>query len=162
MSSESTHESSAPGQQNRRLVLAGVGVAVVALGTLTPMLTPGPPEPPAPAVHAVGDPAEFPGLDEAAPMPDVQSVLTRLVVGTGVVLGLCVLALWGCKRWLKPAELPAGGGQLRVLEVLRVARTRVYLVQARDQKFLAGVDASGIKTVVALPPRPDLAAAGEA
>jgi flagellar biogenesis protein FliO len=124
------------------------------------MFAPGPQEPKPPAVLAEGEPFEFPAEPQAGAMPDVQSVLIRLLVGTGVVLGLCVLVLWGCGRWLKAPAAPAGGGQLRVLEVLRVARTRVYLVQARDQKFLAGVDGGGIKSVVALPRTANLTAPG--
>jgi flagellar biogenesis protein FliO len=150
-----------PSAPNRRwLLFAGIGVGVIALGTLTPMFAPAPQEPEPQALQAEGGPLEFPAEPQAGAMPDVQSVLMRLLAGTGVVLGLCVLALWGCARWLK-APAPPAGEQLRVLEVLRVARTRVYLVQARNQKFLAGVDGSGIKSVVALPRAANLTAPGE-
>lgn len=161
MSSDSSPPSSALNRQQRWLIFAGIGVGVIALGALTPLLTPEPQKPEPPALQAEGKPVEFPGEPQAGAMPDVQSVLIRLLAGTGVVLGLCMLVLWGCGRWLKPAATPAGGGQLRVLEMLRVARTRVYLVQARNQKFLAGVDAGGIKALVALPRTPNLAALGE-
>ncbi len=45
-----------------------------------------------------------PGLDYTAPtLPDVpnpQAMFMRLALGTIFVLGLCVVSLWGMRRWM--------------------------------------------------------------
>jgi flagellar biogenesis protein FliO len=91
-----------------------------------------------------------PSLPEA---PSTQGMIVRLVSGTAVVLGLCVLTLWGIKRWLHPAAAHgAGQRELRLLETLQLGnRCSLQLVHLGKQPILVGIDASGIKSIVPLP-----------
>src|SRR5579862_826476 len=64
-------------------------------------------------------------LEYAAPTlpdaPSMQGMLTRLGLGTAVVLGLCVATLWGIRRWLYPTA--ANGSmprEMRLLETLHL------------------------------------------
>jgi flagellar biogenesis protein FliO len=89
-------------------------------------------------------------------MPDLPApgaMFLRLGLGTVVVLVLCVLTLWGGKRWIRPlAGAPAENQQLRILEALPLGgRCSVYLLQAGDVRVLAGVDGAGLKTLLTLP-----------
>jgi flagellar biogenesis protein FliO len=84
--------------------------------------------------------------------PDPKALLERLGVGTVVVLGLCVGALWAAKRWLRGAPVAAASQQLRLLEALPLGnRCTLYLVSAGDRRILVGADAAGLKTVTLLP-----------
>jgi flagellar biogenesis protein FliO len=84
--------------------------------------------------------------------PDPKALLARLGVGTVVVLGLCVGALWAAKRWLRGAPAAAASQQLRLLEALPLGnRCTLYLVSAGDRRILVGADAAGLKTVTPLP-----------
>jgi flagellar biogenesis protein FliO len=84
--------------------------------------------------------------------PDARAMLVRLVVGTLLVLGLCVGTLWIGRRWLHgvPAQ-PGGNTQLRLVERLPLGnRCFLYLLTVQDRQLLVGVDASGMKTLVTL------------
>jgi flagellar biogenesis protein FliO len=84
--------------------------------------------------------------------PDPKALLTRLGIGTVVVLGLCVGTLWAAKRWLHGTPAVAASQQLRLLEALPLGnRCTLYLVSAGDRRILVGADAAGLKTVVPLP-----------
>jgi flagellar biogenesis protein FliO len=85
--------------------------------------------------------------------PDPRSLLTRVAVGTVVVLGLCVGTLLVLKRCTGAGAVKnSGGKQLRVVESLSLGnRCALHLIAAGNRQVLAGVDSSGIKALVALP-----------
>jgi flagellar biogenesis protein FliO len=85
-------------------------------------------------------------------IPDLGALLGRLVVGTVLVLALCVGTLWMGKRWLRVgAAAKTGGGQLQVLEALPLGRRCVlYLIKANQQQIVAGIDHTGLKALLPL------------
>jgi hypothetical protein len=85
--------------------------------------------------------------------PDAKSMLFRLVLGTALVLGLCVVTLRLGKPWLTGMPGPKrGAGQLFVVETLALGnRCCLHLVNAADRQILVGVDSSGLKSVLPLP-----------
>lgn len=94
-------------------------------------------------------------MDSTTPLPegpDARAMLTRLALGTVLVLGLCVGTLWVGKRWLQVKPLPPGGTrQLRVVEALPLnGRCCVYLLQAGSRQVLAGIDGYGLKVLLPL------------
>lgn len=134
------------------LALVG-GVAVVA-GIVLPQMLGG--VAPAPEAPAAAD-AKKESLDYVPPTwpeaPDPRAMLTRLGVGTAVVLALCVGTLVACRRWLR--RLPGQGGGTRhmtLVETLPLGnRCQVHLVRVGRQQVLVGLDAAGLKSLVALP-----------
>jgi len=80
-------------------------------------------------------------------------MLTRLALGTGFVLALCVGALVLGRRWLR--KLPAAsstGREMRVVETLSLApRCRVHLVRVGRRRVLVGVDPTGLRAITPLP-----------
>jgi len=85
--------------------------------------------------------------------PDTVAMLRRLGMGTASVLAFSAAALWAAKRWLKGAAgTPGSGGHLQVLETMPVGhRCSVVLVSVGQQRFLAGLDPTGLKSLVLIP-----------
>lgn len=85
--------------------------------------------------------------------PDTGAMLLRLVVGTVVVLGLCVGSLWLGKPWLMRLQSINAGGQVLHVEgsVSLGNRAVLYLVKVGDTQLIAGTDATGLKSLLALP-----------
>lgn len=85
--------------------------------------------------------------------PDTGAMLLRLVIGTVVVLGLCVGSLWFGKPWLMRLQLTNTTGQLMQIEgtVALGNRAVLYLVKIGDTQLVAGTDATGLKSLIALP-----------
>ena len=98
------------------------------------------------------------GLDYQPPAwpeaPDSKAMISRLVTGTISVLGLCVATMLVGKRWLRGGPIKnTGGERLHVLESVSLGnRCTVVLVDVGGQRFLAGTDASGLKSLVSVPP----------
>lgn len=86
--------------------------------------------------------------------PDTAAMLRRVVVGTAIVLVLCVGTLWAGKRWLRGAPAGTGSGNaLRLVESVSLGnRCAVHLLRTGEHQVLVGVDAAGLKSLVALPP----------
>lgn len=145
-----------PGKGRNWLPLALLGgIAVVAGIALPQMLGGGGALPdPAPAASADGQTGS---LDYAPPTwpeaPDSRAMLTRLGVGTAVVLVLCVVTLVACRRWLRGLPHSANANARMVLvETLSLGnRCQVHLVRIGKQQVLVGLDGGGIKSLVALP-----------
>ena len=78
------------------------------------------------------------------------AMLARLVGGTVFVLALCVVTLWGCRRWLGGANAgPKTDGRFEIVESLPLGpRCRVHLLRADDRHLLAGLDATGLKVLL--------------
>lgn len=85
--------------------------------------------------------------------PDTGAMLLRLVIGTVAVLGLCVGSLWFGKPWLMRLQLTNTTGQLMQIEgtVALGNRAVLYLVKIGDTQLVAGTDATGLKSLIALP-----------
>lgn len=136
----------------KRWLPAGAFGLVVLAGVLLPQLMSDaaavpeapPTREPAPKDNWAYTPPTFPEG------PDAKAMLTRLALGTVLVLGLCAGSLWVGKRFLHLKGVPAGENrQLRVVETLRLNhRCCVFLLQAGNRQVLAGVDASGLKALV--------------
>jgi flagellar biogenesis protein FliO len=142
-----------PGGGRKWLPLALIGGLAVVAGIVLPQMLGGV----APAeVPAAGE-AQKASLEYTPPTwpeaPDPRAMLTRLGVGTAVVLVLCVITLVVCRRWLRPAPGPGGDtGRMTLVETLPLGnRCLVHLVRVGNQQVLVGQDGGGLKSLVALP-----------
>jgi flagellar biogenesis protein FliO len=129
----------------KRLFYCLFGVGIVALGLATPLLVEGGRSQDLPAQVATEGATPLEG-------PEMGGMLVRLVGGTVVVLLLCVAILWICRRWwgVKSGTAAPGIG-LEVLESLTLTGfCRLDLVRAGERYLLAGMDASGLKVVIAV------------
>lgn len=131
-----------------------LGVAITA-GFLLPQaftgMAPLPESDPIPA-SAGGDLSYRPPAPSSA--VDPRALLLRLSLGTAGVLGLCVGTLWLCKRWLPGLVQTTQGnqGRLHLVETLSLGnRCCVHLLRVENQSLVAGVDGSGLKSLIALP-----------
>jgi flagellar biogenesis protein FliO len=119
-------------------VLCGVGALVVVLGVLIPRW-----------VVPTGEAAAAP---ETAG-PDLAPLLTRFAVTTVVVLAACAVTARVCGNGFRPRPARSGGPAFEVLEAVPVgSRCCVHLVRAGDELLLAGVDATGLKSLLHLAP----------
>ena len=86
--------------------------------------------------------------------PNTGAMLLRLCVGTLVVLGLCAGSLWLGKPYLKRFQVVASGNATFFVEgtVTVGNRATLYLIRAGDTQLVAGTDAGGLKSLIALPP----------
>lgn len=86
--------------------------------------------------------------------PDTGAMLLRLIIGTAIVLGLCVGSLWLGKPWLMRLQSINTNGQAMLVEgsVSLGNRAVLYLVKVGDTQLIAGTDATGLKSLLALPP----------
>jgi flagellar biogenesis protein FliO len=85
--------------------------------------------------------------------PNTGAMLVRLGVGTVVVLALCVGVLWFGKPWLQKLQTPGtGNSTLQIEGSIAVGnRAMLYLVRAGGTQLIAGTDATGLKSLIALP-----------
>lgn len=137
----------------RWVTLGVVGLVAVIGGLFLPQLVSAPAAP-APPAAVRPDRAALSYTPPALPDgPSPQSLMVRLLVGTAVVLGLGVGVLWIGRRWLAPAPPKfAAPGQMTLVETLALGnRCSVHLVAVGARQVLVGVDASGVKSMVALP-----------
>jgi flagellar biogenesis protein FliO len=117
--------------------LCGFGLVVVAVGAAVPALVNGAPP-------VTGEPAG-PGGPSLAPL------VTRFVGGTAAALALCALTAWLVGRRYRPQPM-SPAADLQLLEALPVGgRCCIHLVRVGDQLLLAGVDATGLKSLLHLP-----------
>jgi flagellar biogenesis protein FliO len=91
----------------------------------------------------------------AATSGELSVMLRRLVLGTAVVLALCVGTLWASAKWLKRGETKQGGQLQIIARVALDRRSQVFLIRARGQRLLAGVDIGGLKTLVPVSALPE-------
>ncbi len=146
---------SPPGAGRKWLPLALVGVVAVVAGILLPQMLGGvapPPEAAAPAADVQKGSLDYtpPTWPEA---PDSRAMLTRLGVGTAVVLVLCVAMLIIGRRWLRRLPGPTGlATRMALVETLPLGgQCRVQLVRVGKQQVLVGLDGGGLKSLLALP-----------
>ncbi len=145
----------ARGGGRKWLPLALVGVVAVVAGVVLPQMLGG--VAPAPEPRLAAADADKTSLDYVPPTwpeaPDASAMLTRLGVGTAVVLLLCAGTLVVCRRWLR--RLPGEGGistHMTLVETLPLGnRCLVHLVRIGKQQVLVGLDGGGLKSLVALP-----------
>ncbi len=85
--------------------------------------------------------------------PDTGAMLLRLGMGTAAVLVLCVGSLWFGKPWLLKLQASQNVGTPLQIEgsVTLGQRAVLYLVKVGDTQLVAGTDASGLKSLIALP-----------
>lgn len=123
-------------------VLCGVGGLVVVLGVVIPRwVVPGQ-ETAAAGASAESTPAEA---------PELGPLLTRFAVTTVVVLAACAATARVCGRRFRPRALEPGGSAFEVLEAVPIGgRCCVHLIRAGDELLLAGVDATGLKSLLHL------------
>ncbi len=136
------------------LTLGIVAFVAVLAGLLVPQMLPG--EMVIEKNHVKVETKGFAKGDYTAPqvpdMPNPQSMLTRLALGTLLVLGLSVASIWAMRRWLQPAQAAAGPRTMKLLESLPLGnRCTLHLVHMGKREVLIGVDGAGIKTIVPLP-----------
>jgi flagellar biogenesis protein FliO len=136
------------------LTLGIVAFVAVLAGLLVPQLLPG--EMVIEKNHVKAETKGIAKGDYTAPqvpdMPNPQSMLTRLALGTLIVLGMSVASIWGMRRWLQPAQAAAGPRTMKLLETLPLGnRCSLHLVHMGKREVLIGVDGAGIKTIVPLP-----------
>lgn len=85
--------------------------------------------------------------------PNTGAMLTRLCLGTVFVLALCVGTLWLGKPWLQKLQVRTAGNQAMQVEATVTLGNRavLYLVKIGDTQLVAGTDAGGLKSLLALP-----------
>ncbi len=147
--------SPAPGAGRKWLPLALIGGMAVVAGIVLPQMLGGvalPPEAPPAAAEAQKGSLDYVPPSWPEP-PDARAMLTRLGVGTAVVLALCVGTLFVCRRWLRRLPGPgAANTRMTLVETLPLGnRCQVHLVRVGKQQVLVGLDAGGLKSLVALP-----------
>jgi hypothetical protein len=132
----------------RRLVLLGVGAAVILAGTLLPRILT------LPALESSPGTAESPltPLDNLS--PEWRTFAERGLIGLSVVtlVGVSIAAVLRRRHPESSADAP---------KLLNVTATLVlphhccaFLIEASDRVFLAGTDAGGVRTLIALPAPP--------
>lgn len=85
--------------------------------------------------------------------PNTGAMLLRLVGGTVVVLGLSVVSIWLGKPWLQRFKVAGVGSPNFHIEgsVAVGNRAMLYLVKVGETQLIAGTDASGLKSLIAIP-----------
>ena len=85
--------------------------------------------------------------------PDTGAMILRLLVGTVVVLVLCVGTVWIGKPWLQKLQITGSGTASFHIEgsVAVGNRAMLYLVRVGDTQLIAGTDMTGLKSLIALP-----------
>jgi hypothetical protein len=95
--------------------------------------------------------------------PDAAAMFSRLVLGTAIVLGVCITTLCCGRRWFRRPLQDNGTGRLRLVESIALGnRCFVYLLQTEHHHILAGTDTTGLKALIALPELFDAALANAA
>ena len=105
------------------------------------------------AVNPNGDAVpEWKGKQFPPPL-DLGDLVGRLVVGTGIVLGLAVIAVLVIRKWMGPmANLkPTPSRRLNPVESLALPnRNSLQLVELDGRAILVGMNAAGLQTIVPL------------
>jgi flagellar biogenesis protein FliO len=104
--------------------------------------------------ESVAAPVEGLGYSPQWPeAPNTGAMLMRLCIGTVVVLGLCVGTLWFGKPWLQRLQVGGAGNSAFSIEgsVALGTRGMLYLVRVGDTQLVAGTDATGLKSLIAIP-----------
>ena len=85
--------------------------------------------------------------------PNTGAMLMRLGIGTVVVLVLCVGSLWAAKPWLQRLQVGNTGTRALTIEgsITLGNRAMLYLVRVGDTQLVAGTDAGGLKSLIAIP-----------
>lgn len=84
--------------------------------------------------------------------PDTSGMLLRLGFGTVVTLGLCVTTLVLGRRWLQRPMVNVTSNKLQIEETIVLGqRATLFLVKVGDSHLVAGTDATGLKSLIALP-----------
>jgi flagellar biogenesis protein FliO len=166
-------------RRRRFVLLCGFGGAFIVLGMFVPKMLPGSAQPPTEskpqgstkalsssekALPPTTEKATLPikaaasekdaSAKPAEPIdaPSLSAILTRLLGGTVVVLILCAATAYAVGRWIKGKNAAAPAGPMKVVASLSInTRCAIYLIQVGDQHVVAGVDATGMKTIVHLP-----------
>jgi flagellar biogenesis protein FliO len=147
-----------PGGGRKWLPLALLGSVAVVAGILLPQMlgsvAPAAAHEAPPATAADGQKGSLEYVPPNWPdAPDASGLLTRLGIGTAVVLVLCVVTLLVCRRWLRRLPGPeAANTRMVLVETLPLGnRCQVHLVRVGKQQVLVGLDGAGLKSLVALP-----------
>ena len=86
--------------------------------------------------------------------PNTGAMLMRLGFGTVAVLVLCVVSLRFGKPWLQRLQIGgvASGSPMVVQGSVALGnRAMLYLVKVGDTQLIAGTDAAGLKSLIAIP-----------
>lgn len=85
--------------------------------------------------------------------PNAGALLIRLFFGTVMILGLAVGIIWFGKPWLQRLQVGgASNGDLKIEGSIAIGnRAMLYLVRAGETQLVAGTDATGLKSLIALP-----------
>lgn len=102
-----------------------------------------------------GTETAFPEYNQSVPeAPDLSGALGKLAFGTTIVLILAIIFVVGCRKWIakmQPTPVP-GAKQLRVIDTVSLGpRCKVHLLEAGNGRVLAGVDTTGLQTLITLP-----------
>jgi flagellar biogenesis protein FliO len=138
--------------------LVGVGTFVVLVGILAPkLLTPLSNTSTASTTAAAAPSSTADGPTEAAPQPsdatpaDMLRPIEQVVIGISVVIAVGLAVVWFVGRQRAATTAP-GLALLNVTAALPLRQNCwAYLVEVGGQQFLAGVDPTGIRSVLPLP-----------
>lgn len=136
--------------------LAAIGAMVVLAGFLMPRLLPSAsptvnsPSSKAPSPKTPSPKVQSPTVaSPTASTPDYSGFLLKMLFGTALFTGVCILWL----RRRDPAPVVASG--MQILATVSIgSRGQVHLVQAGPRRLLLGVDLQGVKAIAELPGLP--------
>jgi flagellar biogenesis protein FliO len=87
----------------------------------------------------------------APELPAIGPLLLRLLGATIAVLALCVGAMWLARRGLLGTAPPPAGNRLRLTATMPLGGgSFLYLLQAGDKQYVAGVNRTGLHSLVPL------------
>jgi flagellar biogenesis protein FliO len=135
-------------------LLGAIGVVVVALGVMLPqLLTEAGSRETKVTTEKQSQNADLTYQPPVIPdVPSTSAMFARLALGTGIVLALCIGAVWVAKRTNGSLTSERGTTKLQVVESIQVGpRCSVVLLKADGRQVLVGMDSSGLKAIVALP-----------
>lgn len=137
-----TNSTAAPSK--RRLALLGIGAVVILAGTLLPrMLT-------LPALEGAAETPKTP-LDNLS--PETRSLVEHGLIGVSGATLMGIAAAWVMRR--RRAEAAVGPRLLNITATLPLPHhCCAFLIETGDRVFLAGTDAGGVRSIIALPTPP--------
>jgi flagellar biogenesis protein FliO len=151
-----------PWNRSRVTALVGIGGFIILAGVLAPKLLAPLPEATGDSSSAKSDSSTSSGEStsekpqqpvEGTPL-DVLRPIEQVVIGVSLVVTVGLAGAWFVRRQ-RSLSMPPGPALLNVIAALPLRQNCwAYLVEAEGHQFLAGVDPSGIKSVLSLPSAP--------
>jgi hypothetical protein len=123
---------------------------VLAAGVASTAFATGPAAVPAKATSATPGPLTYSPPSIPDP-PAAGPLLLRLAIATAVVLGVGAGASWGIRRFAPRPAAARSDSRLQLVETLAIGNgTSLYLLECCGRRFVAGVGATGFRSLAPL------------